>query len=188
MAENIGSFLHALVHDWPRWLRITLVTVVIVFLCLIVTGTFAVLLSRQYNVDLKNMKVTQPETEKTKNCRSESASAAVYDQGINARILSYETQLSALDRDLAERRQKCLTEMSANPSPTQREAGCSIPSRGLMNDYDYSGASGRYRPVLLELAQEKTETLSRITALEEQQRQGHQRLSQLCSSSETGQR
>ena len=173
----MNGFLHTLIHDWPRWLRILLLFggITTIFFVIMLVFVF------QYNVDLKNGTLIKPEAASVKNCQTVNQAFITYNQGLNSRILAYQAQSVTLDRDIKDTGQKCLAEMPRNLSRTQRESGCSTPSRGLVNDFNYSGISGNYRQVLRDFADQKIIVQSLIKALEDQQTQERQRIIQICS-------
>jgi hypothetical protein len=177
-----ASFYDLVIHwtrDWQLWLRIILP----IFL------SAAVILSvgNGLTIDFKNWTITRSETESEKNCRSESQAFASFDQGLNSNIGELNDQVSILVRDMNEIRKKCLAEMPAKPGPSSEPASvtarrdaveCSIPPDFSTN----FNPSGRYGLVLRELSHQQGDIRSQITALQEQQRQEHQRLIELCSS------
>jgi hypothetical protein len=173
-AERRGAWGFATywTRDWPRWLRIALPI-------LLVIGIPAAIILTGLNIDFRNLTITRAETEKEKNCRSESQAVVTSDEGFNSHIGALNDQMSTLVRDMDEIRKKCLAEAPQKITPRfSRFVDCDTPPDFLTNE----DASGRYARVLREFAHQQEDIRSRVAALQEQKRQQHQRLSELCSS------
>jgi hypothetical protein len=88
-----------------------------------------------------------------------------------------------LVRDMNEIRKKCLAEIPTKITPRfappfSKFVDCDIPPDFLITD----DPNGRYARVLGEFAHQQEGIRSRIAALQEQQRQAHQHLIEMCSS------
>ena len=177
---GLFDFLIHWTRDWWLWVRITLPIILVFFIpaAIIISGL---------NIDFKNWTITRAETEREKNCRSESHAFASFDQGLTSHIGALNDQMSILVRDMNELRKKCLAEGPVKTGPFSEPSNvtalrdaleCHTPDDNITN----WNASGRYGLVLRELAHQEADIRSQIAALQEQQRQQQQSLIALCSS------
>jgi len=179
-----------LIRPLPPSMKITVLFIGL-FIALLLAGfvLFGVsflIINRNMNVEIGPFKATQPETTLEKNCRSESQALVSFEQGLNSNIGALNDHMSILVRDMDEIRKKCLAEVQAKTGPFMEPAGvaarrdqleCHTPE-GMMN----FNPSGRYGLVLQELSGQQQDIRSQIAALQEQRRQAHQHMIQLCSS------
>jgi hypothetical protein len=188
MAEDkIGdSWKHELTRGLPQWMKITIWVSVILLTFIGVLGGAFLIIGLNMDVEIGPFKATRPETTLEKNCRSEAQAFAVFDHGLTTNIGALNDRMSILVRDMDEIRKKCLAEVQAKTGPFAEPAGVAA-RRDQLECHTPEGSrnfnpSGRYGLVLGELSVQQQDIHSQIAALQEQRRQAHQHLIDMCSS------
>jgi hypothetical protein len=183
------SWKDELTRGLPLWMKITVWFSGILLTFFVVLGGSFLIIGRNMDVEfgLKGFKATRPETTLEKNCRSESEAFAAFDQGLISNIGALNDRMSILVRDMDEIRKKCLAEVQAKTGPFMEPAGvaarrdhleCHTPDGSFLN----FNPNGRYGLVLGELSGQQQDIRSQIAGLQEQRRQAHQHLIEMCSS------
>jgi hypothetical protein len=179
--DKTGSWKDELFRYLPLWVKVTVIFSGILLACYVTLGVSFLIVNRNMDVEigLKAFKATRPETTLEKNCRSESQAVATFDEGLNSHIGALNDQMTILVRDMDEIRKKCLAEIPTKITPRGSEAvDCDTAPDFLTNE----NPSGRYARVIRELAHQQEDIRSQVTGLREQQRERHQRLTELCFS------
>ena len=176
-----------LIRPLPLSMKITVLFIGILLACFGVFGVSFLIINRNMEVEigLNGFKATRPETTLEKNCRSESQAFVSFDQGLNSNIGALNDHMSILVRDMDEIRKKCLAEIQAKTGPFSEPESVAA-RRAMLECHTPEGLdfnpSGRYGLVLRELSDQQQDIRSQIAALQEQRRQAHQHMIQLCSS------
>jgi len=187
MAEDkVGdSWTDELSRGLPRWLKIIVWLIGTLLTVFVVLGGAFLIIGLNMDVEVGPFKATRPETTLEKNCRREAQAFTVFDQGLTTNIGALNDRMSILVRDMDEIRKKCLAEVQAGTGPF------SVPAEVAARRYQLEchtpegqnfNPNGRYGLVLGELSEQQQGISSQIASLQEQRRQAHQHLIEVCSS------